>query len=239
MNDRRDTVRLHVSAPAYVAGMLLALLFVGMTALLVMQLTVLRDTRERIHATDQKIALLLDGTRPVVRDAQPALEEAQPLLHRTRGLIGPLRQTIESVGAAADGLPVLLANARVLVDESVPLVRALNADDRAVRAIDTTTRVLSSIEGASLVPKLSSTLDRVPRFEDLAVDLLQTQRRTLKIQIRSLRAQQRSVRLLFQSLAIQRETLSHTRSIDRKTGGELPAAPPTTLPRNPSRGDRP
>ncbi|MEA2446134.1 MAG: hypothetical protein QOJ12_3426, partial [Thermoleophilales bacterium] len=68
--------------------------------------------------------------------------------------------------------------------------------------------------------------DALPRFEDLLSETLAVQRHTLRIQIRSFRAQSRQLRATFQSLAIQRETLDHTRSIDRKTG---PAPPPTPV----------
>jgi hypothetical protein len=64
----------------------------------------------------------------------------------------------------------------------------------------------------------------VPHFQDLAVELTQIQRRTVKIQVRSLRTQQRTLRLLFQSIGIQRAVLQHTENIDRKTA-VLPTAP--------------
>jgi hypothetical protein len=89
--------------------------------------------------------------------------------------------------------------------------------------IDTTNRVLAAVEQDRLVPRASHALDR---YESLLVDTLRIQRHTLRIQRRAFRIQQRQARISFESLAIQRELLGHTRSIDRKTG---PVPPPTPV----------
>jgi hypothetical protein len=124
----------------------------------------------------------------------------------------------------------VLQGADTLLVDLIPLVRSLAENDRAVRMLDTTQRVLADVEHAELIPRTSHALRR---FEELLSESVTVQRRTLRVQRRTLRIQLasfhtqiRQLRMFSESLAIQRETLEHTRSIDRKTG---PAPPPTPV----------
>jgi hypothetical protein len=51
-------------------------------------------------------------------------------------------------------------------------------------------------------------------------------RRLIKIQVATLRVQKRSLGAQLHTLGIQRDALVHIRSIDRKTGGPVPAPVP-------------
>ncbi len=244
MDASAQPVRLRVSPLAYLAGIVAAVLLVTMVGLLVAQLAVLKDSREHIEAQDHKIATLQGEGEQALKDARPAIEQVEPLLRRARGLLTPAGESFDSLTEAADTVPRLAAGADVLLSESIPLIQALNVsdapaaihatghlarslteNDRAVRAIDATNRVLASIEDEQLVPRSSRALTR---FEELLGDIAQIQRRTLRTQKLSLRTQRRQVNLTFESVRIQRELLEHTRSIDRKTPPLSPTAAPTT-----------
>ncbi|MEA2480565.1 MAG: hypothetical protein QOJ07_2487 [Thermoleophilaceae bacterium] len=223
----QQPVRLHVSPLAYLAVIGLTALLLAIAIVLVMTLTVLRESRERIKQQDAKIGLLLKGTQPALGEVKPALRQATPLLRDARGLVAPLRRSALSVTSAADSLPVLLSGASVLIEDSLPLVHEALP---LVRSLDS---FLATVQDRQVVLKLSAGLDRVPTFERLLTDVvdvqhrtLAVQRRTLHVQLRTFRNQQRTLRLFFRSVAIQRETLDHTRSIDAKTGGPAPVPVP-------------
>jgi hypothetical protein len=55
---------------------------------------------------------------------------------------------------------------------------------------------------------------------------VEIQERSLRVQERSLGIQERTLAILEQSLGIQEQTRVHAESIDRKTGGTLPASNP-------------
>jgi hypothetical protein len=236
-------VRLRVSPLGYLAAISAGVLMVAMVALLIAQLTILADSREHIQAQDHKIATLQGEARQAARDLEPAVEEAEPLLRRARRLLTPAGQSFDSLTAAADTIPRIAAGADLLLTESIPLIQALNLsdapgaiaatgrladalveNDRAVRAIDATNRVLAAVEQEQLIPRSSRAL---VRFEELLVDVAQIQRRTLRTQKASLRTQRRQLDATLESLAIQRDLLEHTRSIDRKTGPAPPVTPVT------------
>jgi uncharacterized protein YoxC len=226
-----------VPTAVYIGGALIFMLLAAIAVLLTMLLGVLRDSREHIVTTDTRIAQLQGQIDPALRQAQPVVQSVEPLVRDARGLVKPLKGTAESLTSAADALPAALQSAvvlfdrvRPLVDQSLPLVSSATAlvdgldESDAVNSIRVLGDVGRAVAAQRLLPKLSDTLDRVPHFEDLAVELTQIQRRTVKIQVRSLRTQQRTLRLLFQSIGIQRAVLQHTENIDRKTA-VLPTAP--------------
>jgi hypothetical protein len=209
--DADQPVRVRVSPLAYLAGIFAAVVLTTMVVLLVVQLTVLTDQRRLLESQEAKITRLDDGTQPLLRDAAPAVDEAQPLLHRVRTLLRPAADSLESVSVAADELPPVLQGVDVLVAHAIPL--------------------LQSLERAELIPRTSHALGR---FEELLSESVETQkrtlrvqRRTLRVQLASFRTQRRTARMFAESLGIQRETLEHARSIDRKTGPAPPATPVT------------
>jgi len=243
MEAHDQRVRLRVAPLAYLAGIFAAVLLTTMVGLLIAQLLILKDSREHIQAQDHKIATLQGQAQGALKDAQPAIDEAQPVLRRARRLLTAAGQSFESLTSAADTIPRLALGARLFLTESIPLVQALNASDapgaisaagrladalsegdRLVRTVDATERMLTELDRTQLIPRSS---EAIPRFEGLLVDLLQVQRRTLRVQIRSFYTQRRQLRVQFQTLGVQREALEHIRSIDRKTG-PAPPAPPVT-----------
>ena len=219
--------RLHISPLVYIGGLLVFLVLAGIATLLVMQLSVLRDSREHIVATDAKVTELEQRLNPTLTEARPALRQAEPLLREARGLVEPIEETTTSVIAAADALPVALAAGIDLIDQIEPLVnqieplveRAKPLASAALTLVQRATPVFDSV--APVVRELDTALDSIPHIEDLAVILTRIQRRSVRLLLRSLRTQQRTERLLFESIGIQRELLKHARSIDQKLGGTV------------------
>jgi hypothetical protein len=76
--------------------------------------------------------------------------------------------------------------------------------------------VLDDLRAADLASVLPQTRRAVEEAPPLIRRLLDVQLETLSVQKRSLRAQ-------LTTLAIQRQALKHIESIDRKTGGTVPA----------------
>ena len=240
-------VRLRMSPLGYLAGIFAAVLLVTMVGLLIMQLAVLKDSREHIQAQDHKIAQIQHQTDPLIADAKPAVAQAEPLLRRARRLLTPAGESLESLTAATDQVPRLAMGADLVLSEAVPLLQALNASnapsaiasigrlsdalaagDRLVRTVDAANDTLGQLQSTNLIPKTS---DALPRFEGLLIELARIQKRTFRNQVKSLRTQRRQLNATFESLAIQRETLEHTRSIDRKTGPPVPGSPvPPAVP---------
>jgi hypothetical protein len=212
--------RLHISPLVYIGGLLVLLVLGGMATLLVMQLSVLRDSREHIVAQDAKITALQKRLEPALSEARPAVREAEPLLREARGLVDPIEEATTSLTAAGDALPVALAAGIDLIEQLSPVVERADGLIRAIRPlVDRAVPLLGDF--APVVRELDSALDRVPHFEELFVTLVQLQRRALRINVRSLRVQQRTMRVLFESIGIQRELLKHARSIDQKLGGTV------------------
>jgi hypothetical protein len=131
---------------------------------------------------------------------------------------------MEDLAAAAEAAPPALRAARVLVGRSLPVVDALRHLLPGASALVPELR--------ALLPELRAVLPRATRF------LAETERRGLlrradeaisatlhleSLQSRALRLQVRQVGVQEETLAIQREALVHIRSLDRKTGGQLPA----------------
>jgi hypothetical protein len=239
MDSADPSVRLRVSPVGYLAAIVAGVLLLTMIGLLILQLAVLKDSREHIQAQDHKIAQIQHQTDPLIADAKPALAQAEPLLRRARRLLTPAGQSFESISTAADQVPRLAMGADLVLSEAVPLLQALNASnapaaiasvgrlsdalaagDRLVRTVDAANATLGQLERTNLIPQTSEAL---PRFEGLLLELARIQKRTFRTQVKSLRTQRRQLDATFESLAIQRETLEHTRSIDRKTGPALPA----------------
>jgi hypothetical protein len=243
MDAPEQRVRLRVSPLAYLAAIGAGVALLTMIGLLITQVVILKDSREHIEAQDHKIAQLQHQTDPLIAEAKPALRQTEPLLRRVRRLLTPAGESFASLTTAADQVPRLVAGADLLLSEAIPLIDSLNANDapaaigavgrlvealaagdRLVRMVDAADQTLAELERTQLIPRAS---DAIPRFEGLLIELAQIQKRTLRVQIRSFRTQRRQLAATLESLAIQRETLEHTRSIDRKTGPAPPATPVT------------
>jgi hypothetical protein len=188
------------------------LIGITLVVLLAALLAVLSDSRAHIRSQDAKITALYGSAEDAAGQAEPLLHEAAPVARQARRALG----TVNS-------LPPLLRAGQVLAETSLPLVRALEAvgtPDVVAGASD----LLSRAADSDLVAKAARAADLIPTVVSL-------QQRLLRVQLATLRSQRTSLRTQLESLGIQRETLTHTENIDRKTGGQVPAAPvPTAVP---------
>jgi hypothetical protein len=230
-------------ATAIVGG---GLLMVALTILMALLLVELKDSGEHIESQDRKVSAVYQAARPLVREAAPAAEQAAPLIEEARPVIrrlGPLarsaRETLEPLEPAAPALvaairrlgPLSSAGLR-LTAVAVPVLEQLNAadvaaslatvrdlagrlseGDRLVSVVDETRSLLAEIRDRSLPTKAERSSRRL-------AEILEIQRTTLAVQRRALRVQRRTK-------AIQSEALVHIESIDRKTGGTVPAGSAT------------
>lgn len=201
-----------------VAGVVLVL----MLAALVMLIAILQDSRDHIRAQDAKTAILLAKVRaaePATSKAAdaglPLLEAARPVVGKVGRAIGPLTRSGGQIAFAIRQLPALTRTTEALAAVALPLLGDIKRADVA-RAIAATEDLIDQVRANDLVDVAARAGRDTPR---LMQRLLEVQLATLKVQRRSLDAQLRS-------LDVQRQTLSHAESIDRKTGGTLPAATP-------------
>lgn len=217
---------------AMVGGALLGLMLLAVVALLALTLAQLRDSGGHIEAQDKKIAALFELGRPLAARADQLSGDIGPVIDDTRGLVAPLLRSDsgEDLATALDGLPLAESSVRRLAAEAIPLLdqadpallmamlstvaglaASLQQEDRLVRLIDGASAALVDVSEHDLVDRAAESAARIRK-------LLAVQRETRAIQTRTLRVQLRS-------LDVQRQSLEHIRSIDRKTGGELPPAP--------------
>jgi hypothetical protein len=194
----------------------------AMLSLLAFQLGVLRDSQRHIAATDRKVTRVLRGAQPVIDDAKPVVgdigdlvDAAAPVVRGARPLVAALRR----LDPAGIGATLAVAG---------QLAARLAEGDRLVRAVDESTALLDALGRAGFVARTLRAADLVPYMAGILRQTLDVQRSTLAIQRRTHSIQRRSLRVQLRTLAIQREALRHIRSIDRKTGGQVP--PPTPLP---------
>jgi hypothetical protein len=187
-------------------GLLLVLMVVGIAMLV----AILKDSRDHIRAQDAKTAVLLEKLRaatPTARQVPALLDEARPAVRSFGRAIKPVRRAIGATAVATERLPMLIraagAIASVVVDIRDPLTTAL----------DSANRLLAQVLEQNLVPLSAQAARETP---PLLRELLRVQRVTL-------RAQKRALRTQVVTLGIQRQALKHIESIDRKTGGNVPA----------------
>jgi hypothetical protein len=189
-----------------IAGLLLVLQAGGIFA----QLVVLSDSNDRIHAQDAKIGDLRRDAEPLLAALRPLVRETRPLVREARAVGDPLRRSLDDVSAAAEAAPPALRAARVLVGRSLPLVESLQ---------------LALPELRALLPRAAAFLDEAARRALLrrADEAVSAALHLESLQSTALRLQRRQFAVQRETLAIQREALGHIRSLDRKTGGQLPA----------------
>jgi hypothetical protein len=223
-------------SPAARAGVALAaLLLVAMLATLIAVLVSLESTRSEIRTTRAGVVDTDQRLQRASRQLQPLLGgEARRRIGSTAGALGhALDQLPEAARRARQGvdaatflastldeaqLPRALTSLRTLADAALtaarPGVHSLDACDASLRRRP---------PGAS--GQLGCLLRTVPNIRALLRSQRRLNRKSTTTQLRQLSLMQRTYELLAQSLAIQRETLEHARSIDRKTGGTAPAGP--------------
>lgn len=183
---------------------------VVMVMLLVMQLSVLKDSRARIRAQDEKIATLLQASEPLLRSSKPLVDEA-------RRLAKPLAANGEQIAGAVEALPRVESAAIGLAKRAAPALDALGAPSlgRLLTNADYLTAVLVYRDRLGrLVDGGIRTVPRLGRMERILASTLRVQRRTLEVQRQSLDTQ-------LKTLEIQTEALTRIRSIDNKTGGPI------------------
>jgi hypothetical protein len=176
-------------------GLLLVLMVVGLATLVV----ILKDSRDHIRAQDRKTAVLLQSLHaaaPTARQVPALLDQARPAVRDLRSAIGPVRSAIGATATATERLPVLVRVTEALAQAGFPVLSELRAADLG-RQLQATTRATQ--EAPPLI------------------------RRLLDLQTATLRIQRRSLRTQLTTLDIQRRALTHIESIDRKTGGTVPA----------------
>jgi hypothetical protein len=203
-------------------GVWAALAVVGLLQVggILTQLLVVEDQRRTVR--DQ-----LDIAQQQRRDSEPLVDQAKPLVHAAL-------QDLPKNRRLARQMRRLARHARPVVEEldSAPLGSSIRAGTRlAVNLLSAdlpetarTARwlsaellsMLAAVRDEQLVPKAA-------RAAEIAPQLLQVQRRTLRLQRRALRVQLHALDRMNKTLAVARETERHAESIDRKTGGELPA----------------
>jgi hypothetical protein len=170
-------------SPAVRAGaVVLALLLVGMLAVLIGVLISLESTRSEIRTTRAGVLAADHRSARLKHELDPLLDAAAPL--------------------AGDGAQRALGHAAT----------------RAGQAVDAVTSIATALDRT--LPNVQALLRSQRRLNRRSVS-------TQRIQLAVLR---RSYALLAQSLGIQREVLQHTRSLDAKPGGQLPATPPVAAP---------
>ncbi len=140
-----------------------------MIVLLIMQLSVLRDSRGRIESQDRKIAILLEESGPLITSSKPLVEQAT-------AAIEPLTRNGRQLAAAAATLPRVEATGRAVAGEAIPLLGQLRATDLP-----------------DLARRARAALDLAPRLADILRVSLKVQRDTRSLQTRALVALEESL----------------------------------------------
>ena len=196
-----------------VGGVLLVLLVIGIGVLI----AILKDSRDHIRAQDAKTAVLLEKVRAVTPEARqlpPLLDDVRPLVRRLRPVtrdLGPLvRDLTPVVGSVGHVIGPIAESAQAIAAATPGIPRLVDA-----------AQVLDQVRAYDLV-RISARAGR---------DTPPLIRRLLRVQLATLESQRIALRTQLQTLAIQREALVHIKSIDRKTGGTVPAqGPPVPVP---------
>jgi hypothetical protein len=226
-----------------VFAVLMLCLLAAQIVLLSDQLRTVRTQRSIAERQAARTLPLLDAIAPLVRDSRssaPELRRGAGRLDRlVRGAI-PLVADLRAA-RAPEAARATLALASVLLDARVgatseavrtlsvqlteaevgPAVAAiaseLQRDARLRRLLTVSVETLEDADRRRLVAHLDTAARTAPRVEGAARELLSAQRDALAI--------------LKESLTIQRETLRHAESLDRKTGPTAPDPPASTTGR--------
>jgi hypothetical protein len=184
------------------------------------QLVVVEDQREIVRDQLDIAERQRRDSKPLVDQAKPLVDEAKPLVHaaledlpQTRRLGRQLRRLVRETTPLVEDLnrtPVA-SGIRAGTQLTIDLLRA-----DLPGAVRSASALMGELRDVQLVSRSVRAADAVPR-------MLHVQRRTLRIQLRTLRIQTRALARIETLLGVARETERHAESIDRKTGGELPA----------------
>ena len=196
-----------ITRPMKVAAAIFGML---MLALLGFQLAMIVQQRA-INAEQRNIAR-------IQRDrARPVLQDSRVLLQNAREAFGPL-----AAGAQrADDLIRQLdrAGAAQALAATGELATDLNEQQRLVQMVQGLNALLTDLAR-------TGTVQDVDRVQRLTGELLDVARRNYATARSSLSTQRRTEAMFRESLAIQRELLTHARSLDNKTGGPAPGGLP-------------
>jgi hypothetical protein len=189
--------------------------FVVLAAAIGVMLATLLKQYDRLVAQDRKIGSLLANSEPVLDRARPVLDNAQEQAPKLRAATRETRRLLRSATPLVNELAGtdLPDTARRLG----ALAGGLTQEDRLLALVDGSNDLLARLREDRFFSRALRSIEVVP-------DLARIQRATLRVQLRTLAIQQRSLATLERSLAVQEESLRHIRSLDRKTGGELPPA---------------
>lgn len=222
-----DRVEIALPISARVAAALGATLLIGMLTVLVAVLVSLEGTRSEIRTTRIGVVEAEQRFQRVTQQLSPLLSAVAPLTDEPAQRT--LRSTGRKVAVAAGEVPAIADSAKKGADAATylastvgdaqlassltalrTLADAATGGDRLVEVLDSAARVLTSADGAlQMLPAIRRLIAKVTR-------LLQTSART----------QASTLSVLQHSAAIQREILSHVKSLDDKTLGRQPAALP-------------
>jgi hypothetical protein len=205
-----------------VGGVVLMALLVTLLAL---QLAVLTDSRKHIKAQDAKITKLYEAAQPALDDAEPLVRQAGPFVEDLRAGLRSLRGSGPELAAAVDAVPPLLRATVAIADETLPLVRGLSGADVA-HVVGHAHTTLDSAEAMLTQVRAQNLIEDAARSARLTPEIVRLQQRLLRVQLATLRTQRRSRRIQAETLEVQRQALVAIESIDRKTGGPVPAPTP-------------
>jgi len=192
-------------------AILLAVLIV-----LVITLGQIKSTEDHVAATDARLERVIAAAAPVADEAEPlidaadkTLDESLPAVRDASDLFATLSDNGSDVSVVLDRLPALQLGVMSFFGDAALTVRL--ASD-----------FLAAAQSQDLVGKAVDSHRLLENVLAVQLETLDIQEASLRTQRRSLSVQLSSNHKLRRSLGIQRSTLDHVRSLDNKTGGELP-----------------
>ena len=148
-----------------------------------------------------------DATKPAVQDARRLLDGARDDLPVTKRRARDAARLVDRTEPLVSRLSA--SDIAGALEATGDLATRLSENDRLVLLVERSERLLAEFDRAG-------TIDAVRDMRGVLHQVLSIQRRTLSAQLQALDVQRRT-------LAIQEEALTHIRSLDRKTGGTVPA----------------
>ena len=238
-----------VSRPATVLVVVFGVALVGLLTLQLLDIERQRRVAARQEGRVKEALSLIAPEVDRARRALPAVTQGVKRVargaKRADGLVRGLRGqdapgAIAAAGALAKGLnragaaDALAATGQLArgldrVDAAAALAstgalaQQLTQGGRAVGAIDRLTGLLNRLRAADTVGDIDATRAIAADILRLTRRVYSTSHHTLSANVQSLDVQRQTLELLRESVAIQREVLQHTRSLDRKLGGEQPS----------------
>ena len=163
--------------------------------------------------------------------ARPLVEDAQPVLATLANELPSIVSSGRAIAPTLDRLPALVTAGQQLISEAFPALRVLRESElgptlTAIRG--SLFELLGDGRLSAILIRARSLLDQVEALGLPARAARASKRieRVLKVQRRTLAIQERSFNVQAQTLQVQLEALGHIRSIDEKTGGQVPPGVP-------------